>query len=310
MNITHENCKLVVFSNKAWNAIVSETLRKDPVETGGIMLGHILSNGYWIVMEVVPPGLKTIHQRAYFEYDTDFVNYMSYSISKQYKMELAVLGLWHRHPGSMDVFSGTDDGTNSSFAQMNAYGAISGLVNIDPKLRFTLRHVTYPLHYQTIDFEVGDDLIPPQYFELKYSYGEDLVPLAHIVPTVNEESSNIRIAEPDKNGNNSHQKSPDNDNHEFDIATGNNREPFYLKYKKLLYVIVPFSFLFIGVTIGYTIKQVQENSNFFTAEKTDKRISELEEYNKSQNLKIKTLSDSIDKLNSQLKELPPKKSKK
>lgn len=194
MNNTHENCKLVVFSNKAWNAIVCETMRKDPVETGGILLGHILSNGYWIVMEVVPPGLKSIHQRAYFEYDTDYVNYAAYSLSKQYKAELSVLGLWHRHPGSMDVFSGTDDGTNATFAQMNTYGAISGLVNIDPKLRFTLRHVAYPLHYQVVDVEVGDDLIPPQYFELKYSFGESLEP--HI-PTGNGESPKTCIAEPE-----------------------------------------------------------------------------------------------------------------
>ena len=195
MSSTHENCKLVVFSNKAWNAIVNETFRNDPVETGGILMGHILSNGYWIVMEVIPPGLKAIHQRSYFEYDTEFVNYMANSVSRQYKTELSVLGLWHRHPGSMDVFSGTDDGTNATFAQMNPYGAISGLVNIDPKLRFTLRHVAYPLHYQIVDTEVGDDLIPSQYFELKYSFGDELVPL---VPTGNGESPQTHISEPER----------------------------------------------------------------------------------------------------------------
>lgn len=198
MSNSHDNCQLVVFSNKAWNAIVNETFRKDPVETGGILLGHILSNGYWIVMEVIPPGLRAIHQIAYFEYDTEFVNYMANSVSRQYKMELSVLGLWHRHPGSMDVFSGTDDGTNATFAQMNPYGAISGLVNIDPKLRFTLRHVSYPLHYQIVDVEVGDDLIPSQYFELKYSFGDDLVP---VVPTGNGESPKTKIAEPERDRN-------------------------------------------------------------------------------------------------------------
>ena len=149
-------------------------------------------------MEVIPPGLKAIHQRAYFEYDTEFVNYMANSVSRQYKMELSVLGLWHRHPGSMDVFSGTDDGTNATFAQMNQYGAISGLVNIDPKLRFTLRHVAYPLHYQIVDVEVGDDLIPPQYFELKYLFGDNLEP--HI-PTGIGESPKTRIAEPEHDSN-------------------------------------------------------------------------------------------------------------
>lgn len=193
MNSTHDNCKLVVFSNKAWNAIVNETFRKDPVETGGILLGHILSNGYWIVMEAIPPGLSAIHQRSYFEYDTDFVNYLANSVAKQYKMNLSVLGLWHRHPGSMDVFSGTDDGTNATFAQLNEYGAISGLVNIDPKFRFTLRHVAYPLHYQIVDVEVGDDLIPSQYFELKYSYGNEAIPF---VQGGDNEPSNTYVAKP------------------------------------------------------------------------------------------------------------------
>lgn len=39
------NCQLVVFSNKAYNAIIRESFAKDPVETGGILLGHILDNG-------------------------------------------------------------------------------------------------------------------------------------------------------------------------------------------------------------------------------------------------------------------------
>ena len=50
------NCQLVVFSDKAYNAIIRETFEWDPVETGGILLGHILDNGCWIVMEVLPPG--------------------------------------------------------------------------------------------------------------------------------------------------------------------------------------------------------------------------------------------------------------
>ncbi len=216
MNSSHENCKLVVFSDKAYNAIVNETFRKDPVETGGILLGHVLSNGCWIVMEVIPPGLKAIHQKAYFEYDTEFVNYMANSVSKQYKMELDVLGLWHRHPGSMDYFSGTDDGTNTTFAQMNPYGAISGLVNIDPKFRFTLRHVAYPLDYQIVEVEVGDDLIPEQYFELKYAYGGDLRPS---LPGNTNSGSNTIIREPERQPSNGNSNQVGNSNNGNVVGT-------------------------------------------------------------------------------------------
>ena len=41
---------MVVFSNKAYNAVIRESFDKDPVETGGILLGHTLDNGVWIVM--------------------------------------------------------------------------------------------------------------------------------------------------------------------------------------------------------------------------------------------------------------------
>ena len=172
---------MVVFSNKAYNAIIRESFDKDPVETGGILLGHILDNGVWIVMEVLPPGIKCIFERAYFEYDDAFVNYLAQSVANQYKIPLELLGLWHRHPGSMDVFSSTDDGTNTTFALQNPSGVISGLVNIDPQFRLTMYHMENPRNvvrqytrpnYERIDVEVGDDIIPEECFQLKYYDGE------------------------------------------------------------------------------------------------------------------------------------------
>lgn len=172
---------MVVFSNKAYNAIIRESFDKDPVETGGILLGHILDNGVWIVMEVLPPGIKCIFKRAYFEYDDAFVNYLAQSVANQYKIPLELLGLWHRHPGSMDVFSSTDDGTNTTFALQNPSGVISGLVNIDPQFRLTMYHMENPRNvvrqytrpnYERVDVEVGDDIIPEEYFQLKYYDGE------------------------------------------------------------------------------------------------------------------------------------------
>lgn len=162
------HCNIIVFSNKAYNAIIDETFRKDPIETGGILLGHRLDCGAWLVMEVIPPGFSSIHQYAYFEPNADFVNYLMDSVSSKYNIPLELLGLWHRHPGSMDVFSGTDDATNLAYAKLHPYGAISGLVNVDPNFRLTMRHVSNPLHYEIVDVEVGDDLIPEDYFKLRH----------------------------------------------------------------------------------------------------------------------------------------------
>lgn len=155
--------------------MIRESFAKHPVETGGILLGYILDNGLWVVMEMIPPGINGVFETAYFEYDQDFVNYLGTSVANQYKEPLQVLGLWHRHPGSMDYFSSTDDGTNSEFASKNPYGVISGLVNIDPSFRLTMYHLDHNngvrprnIAYSTVDVEVGDDLIPEKFFALRY----------------------------------------------------------------------------------------------------------------------------------------------
>lgn len=35
----------VVFSQRAFNSIVTETIHKNPVETGGILIGYVLDEG-------------------------------------------------------------------------------------------------------------------------------------------------------------------------------------------------------------------------------------------------------------------------
>ena len=83
-----EGSPYVVFSQRAFNAIITETIDKHPIETGGILLGYVLDNGAWIVVENIPPGYQSIHQTAYFEYDEEFVTYLSNVVAKQYKGNL------------------------------------------------------------------------------------------------------------------------------------------------------------------------------------------------------------------------------
>ncbi len=169
------NHNYVIFSQRAFNSIVTEVIDKHPIETGGILIGYILDNGAWIVVENIPPGYHTIHQRAYFEYDAEFVNYLSNVIALQYKGNLQVLGLWHRHPGSMDSFSHTDDGTNIKFARDRQCGAISALVNCDPRMRLTMYHVSPHGLYQPIEWYVDDgETIPTEFLDLHYTDAESL----------------------------------------------------------------------------------------------------------------------------------------
>lgn len=170
-----QSLQCVVFTKRAFNAIVTETISKHPIETGGIFLGYLLDNNTWIVVENVAPGSKSTHQSAYFEYDADFVTYLANVLANQYKGKLRILGLWHRHPGSMDVFSSTDDQTNLSYASDFPQGAISALVNCDPKWRMTMYHVSQKGEYTPTEWYVDDgDIIPPELLELRYTNIEDL----------------------------------------------------------------------------------------------------------------------------------------
>ncbi|MCF8228710.1 MAG: Mov34/MPN/PAD-1 family protein [Bacteroidales bacterium] len=163
----NEVCKKVLITTDAFNTIITESMHKHPVETGGILLGQI-ENGTWYVIESIEPGPESVFKQHYFEYDHAFVNYLANARARRYRKKLKLLGLWHRHPGSFDKFSATDDETNLEFARKSKHGAISGLVNIDPELRFTLYHVNDKLVYTKTAFEVSDEVIPQAFLQKKY----------------------------------------------------------------------------------------------------------------------------------------------
>ena len=228
--ITH-----VIFTKRAFNAIITETIDKNPVETGGIFIGYLLDNGVCIVVETIPPGIKTVNQRAYFEYDADFINYLSNVIAKQYVGNLHVLGLWHRHPGSMDSFSTTDDGTNILFARNNGkYGAISALVNCDPKLRLTMYHVDSNCRYTPIDWSVDGGIIPADFLKLHYEDASNL-------PILGEQLHNLNTAIPTSSNDNKSNdlvedsmcQSPETETPNYTIADA--IDDFCIIIKKLIY---------------------------------------------------------------------------
>lgn len=158
--------KCVVFSERAFTSILVETQEKIQTETGGVLLGYGKGD-VWYVIESIDPGPNSIFQPAYFEYDQDYINHLINKVSRLYSPQLDLIGLWHRHPGSFDSFSGTDDGTNTKYAELNEQGAISALVNIDPQFRLTVYSVMLPLKYEKIKYVVGDSYISQEMFTLK-----------------------------------------------------------------------------------------------------------------------------------------------
>ena len=156
----------VVFSNRAYTSVLAETTEKIKTETGGLFLGTV-QDDTWYIIEAIDPGPKSIFEVAYFEYDQKYTQHLINKIANLYDKQLTLIGLWHRHPGSFDQFSSTDDGTNFKYASMRNEGAISALVNIDPNFRITMYHVAYPCRYKKIEYDVGDSLIPDDLLKFK-----------------------------------------------------------------------------------------------------------------------------------------------
>ena len=156
----------VIFSDRAFAAVMAETTEKIKTETGGLFLGS-LEDDIWYIIESIDPGPKSIFEVAYFEYDQQYTQHLINKVANLYDKKLSLIGLWHRHPGSFDHFSSTDDGTNSKYARMRKEGAISALVNIDPEFRLTMYHVSQPCKYTTIEYNVGNHLIPDELLQYK-----------------------------------------------------------------------------------------------------------------------------------------------
>lgn len=151
----------IFLSDRSYRDILNETSQHLATETGGVLIGDRRENK-WFVVESIDPGPRAVLQHSYFEYDQTYVNHLSNKVRKRYAAPLKLLGLWHRHPGSFDRFSETDDNTHRRYLQQGGGAIISGLVNIDPVFRFTFYIVDgEPPQHQKTPYMVGDHHFPP-----------------------------------------------------------------------------------------------------------------------------------------------------
>ena len=86
----------VVFSNRAFTSILSETTEKIKTETGGLFLGTV-EDDVWYVIESIDPGPKSIFEVAYFEYDQKYTQHLINKIANLYNHRLTLIGLWYSH---------------------------------------------------------------------------------------------------------------------------------------------------------------------------------------------------------------------
>lgn len=158
---TNTRCKKIILSDRAYAQIFTETFSKIRTETGGLLLGHF-DKGIWYVVEASDPGINATFTSSYHEGDDVYENHVCEVISRMYKHPLVFLGMWHRHPGSLDVFSGTDDRTNYKYTESAGNGCISALINVDPDFRITFYYVERgdfqdQVFYTKVDVEIGND---------------------------------------------------------------------------------------------------------------------------------------------------------
>lgn len=164
-NVCSPECGQIVLSDRAFCGILAETSEFGDRETGGLMLGNF-HKGFWYIIDTVDPGFATVNHPTVFEYQVDYVNHLSKKLGRLYNHPLTIVGIWHRHPGSMDIFSSTDYASMESMVSTAAVGLIFMLVNVDPKLRMTFYYLNKKLELFRVPYVVGDAYIPPELTEL------------------------------------------------------------------------------------------------------------------------------------------------
>lgn len=159
-------CIHVVFSDRAYRALTAEVAQWSPLETGGILLGH-LHNRIWYITECIHAGPNALRQLHTFELDLDYVNYQKQTLAALYQYPPTILGMWHRHPASLDRFSLTDIASIDSLCKDSKFGILSALVNLDPELRVTMYHCTHQKEMYKVAVSIGDAYLPVEVLKLR-----------------------------------------------------------------------------------------------------------------------------------------------
>lgn len=100
--------KKIIFSRRAKEQIIRELDRYPLVETGGVLLGYYNCSSI-LIEEAVDGGDNAVREEGFFQYDYGYVEEESLRICQKYKLELFVVGLWHKHNHDLEpAFSFAD----------------------------------------------------------------------------------------------------------------------------------------------------------------------------------------------------------
>ena len=174
----HPHCTGVVLSPLAWALMVSQSCVANPNETGGALLGY--RDGTTVHVTVaLPSGPRSQASPVMLKYNEEFQNYVFGVITELMGQKGGLLGLWHRHPGSLDRFSGVDAVAHEQFGKVLNGEVLSLLITLDggaPRVTgyfvdtnemvYHLIPVTIPV---TVEETAGQLLIPAEEIIRKYT---------------------------------------------------------------------------------------------------------------------------------------------
>lgn len=147
----------VVFSRRAFDSLCLEVKDKKNVETGGFFLGEF-KNGVCYVFENIFPGPNAIHQKIYYEYDEQYVNYEINKLRKLYYENIDIVGVWHRHMSSKNYFSEMDHDMNDKLVKAFNKDIISAIVNVNKGLGITIYYTEQNYSDMQIKYSVEETL--------------------------------------------------------------------------------------------------------------------------------------------------------
>jgi integrative and conjugative element protein (TIGR02256 family) len=106
-------------AKSAWTALVKESDRQWPLETGGILLGYRAGSDY-VVTAIIGPGPDARHFPRAFLPDADWQAHRLAEAYAQSERRHTYLGDWHTHPAGPALLSRTDKRTLRKVARFEA----------------------------------------------------------------------------------------------------------------------------------------------------------------------------------------------
>ena len=104
----HEKKNKVIFPKTIEKQIQGLISQNPKIETGGVLAGHPLENGDFIITNASGPGPKATHSATKFEKDVEYCQKFLDELFINSKKQIVYIGEWHSHPNENNKPSGTD----------------------------------------------------------------------------------------------------------------------------------------------------------------------------------------------------------